>query len=99
MKQFSSLFPGLSLGFVTNLEVYMTLRFVAGIASMACTVVSFVLVVELVDGKWRTIMGILNLLPVALAYVVCAGIAYVSYHWRVMQFAISSPMVVLISLW
>lgn len=87
------------MGFATKLEVYMTLRFIAGIASMASTVVSFVLVVELVDGRWRTIMGILNLLPVALSYVVCAGIAYVSYHWRVMQFAITSPMIVLITLW
>lgn len=87
------------MGFTTQLEVYMALRFFAGVASMASTVVSFVLVVELVDGKWRTIMGILNILPVAMAYVVCAGIAYFTYHWRSMQFAITSPMAALLLLW
>lgn len=33
---------------------------------MAVVVVSFVLCVELVSGKWRTIIGILNILPVAM---------------------------------
>lgn len=89
----------MSLGFTTHLEVYMTLRFFCGLCSMASTVVSFVLVVELVDGKWRTILGILNILPVALAYIVCAGISYLTYHWRTMQFAITSPMLALIMLW
>jgi OCT family organic cation transporter-like MFS transporter 4/5 len=77
----------------------MALRFFTGLASMASTVVSFVLVVELVDGKWRTIMGILNILPVALAYVVCAGISWLTYNWRTMQFAITSPMLALVMLW
>lgn len=46
--------------------MYMIGRVIIGFASMAVVVVSFVLCVELVSGKWRTIIGILNILPVAM---------------------------------
>uniref|UniRef100_A0A2M4CH71 Putative organic cation transporter n=1 Tax=Anopheles darlingi TaxID=43151 RepID=A0A2M4CH71_ANODA len=90
---------GLALGFVTSLELYMALRVVLGFASMSVAVVSFVLVVELVSGRYRTIIGILNILPVALAYIMAAGIAYVTRDWRTMQFAITLPGLVLVSVW
>uniref|UniRef100_A0A2M3ZLB7 Putative organic cation transporter n=1 Tax=Anopheles braziliensis TaxID=58242 RepID=A0A2M3ZLB7_9DIPT len=77
----------------------MALRVVLGFASMSVAVVSFVLVVELVSGRYRTIIGILNILPVALAYIMAAGIAYVTRDWRTMQFAITLPGLVLVSVW
>lgn len=77
----------------------MFLRVVIGFCSMAVVVVSFVLCVELVSGKWRTIIGILNIFPVAIAYIICAGISYYTYHWRTMQFVISSPTLLLLCLW
>uniref|UniRef100_A0A182T940 Major facilitator superfamily (MFS) profile domain-containing protein n=1 Tax=Anopheles maculatus TaxID=74869 RepID=A0A182T940_9DIPT len=90
---------GLALGFVTSLELYMGLRVVIGFASMSVAVVSFVLVVELVSGRYRTIIGILNILPVALAYILAAGIAYVARDWRTMQFAITVPGLLLVTSW
>ncbi|XP_041760709.1 organic cation transporter protein [Anopheles merus] len=90
---------GLALGFVTSLELYMALRVVIGFASMSVAVVSFVLVVELVSGRYRTIIGILNILPVALAYILAAGIAYVARDWRTMQFAITLPGLLLVTSW
>ncbi|XP_058058793.1 organic cation transporter protein isoform X2 [Anopheles bellator] len=90
---------GLALGFVSSLELYMALRVVLGFASMSVAVVSFVLVVELVSGRYRTIIGILNILPVALAYILAAGIAYVTRDWRTMQFAITLPGLALVGLW
>lgn len=77
----------------------MVLRFVIGFACMSVTVISFVLVVELVSGKWRTVIGILNILPVAISYMLAAGIAYVTFDWRVMQFAITAPTFILILMW
>lgn len=77
----------------------MALRFVIGFACMSVTVISFVLVVELVSGKWRTVIGILNILPVAISYMLAAGIAYVTFDWRVMQFAITTPTFILILMW
>ncbi|XP_049285329.1 organic cation transporter protein [Anopheles funestus] len=90
---------GIALGFVTSLELYMGLRVVIGFASMSVAVVSFVLVVELVSGRYRTIIGILNILPVALAYILAAGIAYVARDWRTMQFAITVPGLLLVTSW
>lgn len=87
------------LGFCTSLELFMFLRVVIGFCSMAVVVVSFVLCVELVSGKWRTIIGILNIFPVAIAYIVCAGVAYLTVDWRPMQFVISAPTLVLLCLW
>jgi MFS transporter, OCT family, solute carrier family 22 (organic cation transporter), member 4/5 len=66
---------------------------------MAVTVVSFVLVIELVSGKYRTIIGIVNIIPVAISYILSAGIHYIAVDWRPMQFYITSPGYVLIFVW
>lgn len=90
---------GFLLGFVTSLELYMTLRVIIGFASMSVAVVSFVLVVELVSGKYRTIIGILNILPVAISYILSAAIAFFTRDWRIMQFAITLPGAILLFSW
>ncbi|KAM7359682.1 organic cation transporter protein isoform 1-T2 [Cochliomyia hominivorax] len=90
---------GTILAFSSSLTMYMTLRVIIGFASMTVAVVSFVLVVELVSGKWRTIIGILNILPVAITYVVTAGIAYFIRDWRTMQLVISLPWFAILSIW
>lgn len=78
----------------------MFFRVVIGFCSMAVVVVSFVLCVELVSGKWRTIIGILNIFPVAIAYILCAGISYLTRdNWRTMQFVIATPTLLLLCLW
>lgn len=79
--------------------MYMGLRVIIGFASMTVAVVSFVLVVELVSGKWRTIIGILNILPVAATYVLSSGIAYCIRDWRTLQLTISLPWFVFLSMW
>ena len=90
---------GTILAFSTSLAMYMTLRVIIGFASMTVAVVSFVLVVELVSGKWRTIIGILNILPVAITYVLTAGIAYFIRDWRTMQLVISLPWFAILCIW
>lgn len=87
------------LGFCNTIELYMLLRVIIGFCSMAVVVVSFVLCVELVSGKWRTIIGILNIFPVAIAYILTAGISYLTYNWRTMQFVIASPTLLLLCFW
>ncbi|CRK97339.1 CLUMA_CG010731, isoform A [Clunio marinus] len=93
------LVAGIMLGMCASLELYMMLRVIIGFCSMAVVVVSFVLCVELVSGKWRTIIGIMNIFPVAIAYIVCAGISYLTYNWRTMQFVITFPTLLLLCLW
>ncbi|XP_055853828.1 solute carrier family 22 member 4 isoform X2 [Episyrphus balteatus] len=90
---------GTLLAFSTSLAMFMTLRVIIGFASMTVAVVSFVLVVELVSGKWRTIIGILNILPVAISYILTSGIAYLTRDWRLMQLVISVPWIALLFIW
>lgn len=66
---------------------------------MGVTMVSFVLVVELVSGKWRTIIGILDILPVAISYILIAAIAYVVPQWRKMQLVITVPWIAFLFAW
>ncbi|KAL7728519.1 hypothetical protein ACLKA6_012532 [Drosophila palustris] len=93
-----TIFGGI-LAFSTSVAMFMSLRVIIGFASMTVTVVSFVLVVELVSGKWRTIIGILNILPVAISYVLSSGIAYLIRDWRTLQLAISWPWLIMLSIW
>ncbi|XP_023178575.2 organic cation transporter protein [Drosophila hydei] len=93
-----TIFGGI-LAFSTSVAMFMSLRVIIGFASMTVTVVSFVLVVELVSGKWRTIIGILNILPVAISYVLSSGIAYLIRDWRTLQLVISWPWLALLSIW
>ncbi|KAH8399150.1 hypothetical protein KR215_003002 [Drosophila sulfurigaster] len=93
-----TIFGGI-LAFSTSVAMFMSLRVIIGFASMTVTVVSFVLVVELVSGKWRTIIGILNILPVAISYVLSSGIAYLIRDWRILQLVISWPWLVMLSIW
>ncbi|XP_053967589.1 organic cation/carnitine transporter 2 isoform X1 [Anastrepha ludens] len=93
------LVSGTLQAYAINLAMYMTLRVLTGFASMTVTVVSFVLVVELVSGKWRTITGILNILPVPISYILMACIAYFVRDWRHLQLAISLPWLSLLTIW
>ncbi|XP_061399579.1 organic cation transporter protein [Musca vetustissima] len=90
---------GTLLAFSTSLAMYMALRVIIGFASMTVAVVSFVLVVELVSGKWRTVIGILNILPVAVTYVLTAGISYFIRDWRTLQLTISLPWFAILCIW
>lgn len=90
---------GTILAFSTSLTMFMAVRVISGFASMTVTVVSFVLVVELVSGKWRTIIGILNILPVAVTYVLTAGIAYYIRDWRTMQLVVTLPWFAILTMW
>lgn len=90
---------GTSVAFARSLVVYMVLRSLLGFASMAVMMISFVLVVELVSGMWRTVIGILAILPVAISYILMAGIAYASPDWRTTQLVISVPWFAMLTLW
>ncbi|XP_036228979.2 organic cation transporter protein isoform X2 [Bactrocera oleae] len=90
---------GTLVAYSANLAMFMSVRMLAGFASMTVTVVSFVLVVELVSGKWRTITGILNILPVPISYILMAVIAYFVRDWHNLQLVISLPWLCLLPIW
>lgn len=90
---------GVSVSFSTSVEMYLSLRAALGFVSVSVVFSGFVLVMELVGGKWRTIAGISYLLPVSLSYALIAGMAYFIRDWRHLQLAISLPGLGFLSLW
>nr|CAH7728011.1 unnamed protein product [Callosobruchus chinensis] len=52
-------------------------------------VTSFVMCMEVVGGKWRTIVPILYQIPFGLGNTIMAGVAYFLRDWRYFHFALS----------
>lgn len=90
---------GTALGLVQTLLPYMILRFALGFVSMSIVNISFVLTVEMVTGKWSSIIGTLDLLPLPMAYIVIAGLAYITRNWRHLQLVVSIPWFALLLFW
>jgi len=80
-------------------ELYLVLRCFLGFISVSVVFSGFVLCMELVGGKWRTISGVSYLFPVPLSYIMIAGIAYFVRDWSQLQLAITLPSVLLFGLW
>ncbi|XP_049783375.1 organic cation transporter protein-like [Schistocerca cancellata] len=80
-------------------ELYVVLRLILGFISVGIVFSGFVLCMELVGGKWRTISGVSYLFPVPVAYIIIAGIAYLVRGWSNLQLAITLPSVILLGLW
>ncbi|KAL0276171.1 UNVERIFIED_CONTAM: hypothetical protein PYX00_003794 [Menopon gallinae] len=90
---------GVTIAFVPILEVFAVLRFLLGFVSVGVVFSGFVLCVELVGGKWRTVAGVGYLVPVPISYMIISGIAYCIRGWRDLQLAITLPSILLLPLW
>ena len=90
---------GLALFFVESFEIYLVLRALLGIASVAVTYSGLILAIEYVDGIWRTVAGMYNLFPLPLSYIMISGIAYLTQDYKYLQLCIGLPGVFLCLLW
>lgn len=88
---------GTLIAFNPWFEAHCVLRFLLGFISVGIVFSGFVLCMEVVGGKWRTISGVSYLFPVPLSYIMIAGIAYLVRGWRAIQLAITLPAVLLLS--
>ncbi|XP_066998646.2 organic cation transporter protein [Anabrus simplex] len=89
----------LCIAFVPWFEMYLALRCFLGFISVGVVFSGFVLCMELVGGKWRTISGVSYLFPVPLSYISIAGIAYLVRGWQNLQLAITLPSLLLLALY
>ncbi|KAF4518356.1 hypothetical protein B566_EDAN007083 [Ephemera danica] len=89
---------GTGIAFAPWFELYMTLRIILGFVSVSIVFSAFVLCMEMVGGKWRTISGVSFLFPVPLGYISVSGIAYLVREWQYLQLAITLPAILLFSL-
>lgn len=80
-------------------ELYLVVRFFLGFFCVSIVFSGFVLCMELVGGKWLTIMGVMYLFPVPVGYIAISGIAYYSHNWKVLQWVITIPTIFFLSLW
>ncbi|KAB7502182.1 Organic cation transporter protein [Armadillidium nasatum] len=77
--------------FAPNYELYLFLRFLVGMGAMGCFEISFIIVIEYIDVKWRTFCGILIEVPFALGEATTGLLAYLYRDWRWVQLTCTTP--------
>ncbi|KAJ8941606.1 hypothetical protein NQ318_012952 [Aromia moschata] len=68
---------------------FVLARFLLAVCNGGTIVTSFVICMECVGGKWRTIVPILYQIPFGFGNTIMSGIAYALRDWRMFHFAIS----------
>ncbi|XP_065353335.1 organic cation transporter protein-like isoform X2 [Cloeon dipterum] len=94
---FAQIVCGTVISFNPWFELFLVIRFFLGFVSVSVVFSAFVLCMELVGGKWRTISGVSYLFPVPLGYITVAGIAYVVREWRILQLTVTLPAITLLA--
>ncbi|CAH0586900.1 unnamed protein product [Chrysodeixis includens] len=73
--------------------------FILALASGGIGVISFVISMEVVSGKWRTIVPVIYQLPFGLGSAVMAILAYYFRDWRKLEFALATLSSLYIFYW
>ncbi|KAG5876528.1 hypothetical protein JTB14_033724 [Gonioctena quinquepunctata] len=68
---------------------FVLVRFFLGFANGGTMVISFVMCMEIVGGKWRTVIPILYHIPFGFGNTIMAGLAYLLRDWRQLHLALS----------
>ncbi|GJQ74600.1 hypothetical protein Trydic_g21458 [Trypoxylus dichotomus] len=80
--------------------VFLGSRFLLALANGGTVIISFVLCMEVVSGKWRTIIPILYQIPFGIGITIMAVLAYFIREWRELQLVLSSlSAVFLVYIW
>ncbi|XP_034239958.1 organic cation transporter protein-like [Thrips palmi] len=86
------LLTGVGCALVPWFSVYLVLRFLSAVAVGAITVTGFVLMIEIIGGRWRTPVNTLGALPFSVGHCMLAGLAFLLRDWRDLQLAVSLPV-------
>ncbi|XP_048485597.1 organic cation transporter protein [Plutella xylostella] len=92
---------GFSSGTLSIFWVFLLNRFVLALSTGGIAVMAFVLCMEVVSGKWRTIVPVLCQLPFGLGAAIMSGMAYWWRDWRKLEFSLGclSSLYVLYWFW
>ncbi|KAK9499115.1 hypothetical protein O3M35_003621 [Rhynocoris fuscipes] len=93
------LITGVGTAFIPWYWGFIVLRFAQALAVGGTMTISFVLCMEVLGGKWRTIMATLTHIPFNLGTIIMAVIAYYTREWRQFQLSISLPIAIIILYW
>nr|XP_018906940.1 PREDICTED: organic cation transporter protein-like isoform X1 [Bemisia tabaci] len=92
------LVAGVAAAFMPTYELLLLFRFITSVAVGGTMAVSCVLCMEVVGGKWRTIVGTLYHIPFNFGHMTLPVIAYFTRSsWRIFEIAISLPSALLLS--
>ncbi|XP_075227507.1 organic cation transporter protein-like [Lycorma delicatula] len=73
---------GIASSYVTSLWLFLLLRFFLALATGGTMITSFVICMESLSGKWRTIISILYQIPFGLGQAFMATVSYYYRDWR-----------------
>ncbi|XP_076371650.1 organic cation transporter protein-like [Tachypleus tridentatus] len=90
---------GLGTAFSSSFAMFTALRFLVALGSAGLLTTGFVVLVEVVGPKHRTIFGIAIQFGWAAGYTILPGIAWLLPNWSHIQMAISIPCIGFFSLW
>ncbi|CAH0775584.1 unnamed protein product [Bemisia tabaci] len=88
---------GIGTAFAPWYELFLPLRFITALAVGGTMTTSFVLCMEIVGGKWRTIVSTLYHIPFNIGHMTLPLFAYYTRDWRAFQLGISIPSILLLS--
>ncbi|KAK7028086.1 hypothetical protein SK128_018211 [Halocaridina rubra] len=74
---------------VTNYSAILFCRFIQGSLAFFFTNISYILVIEISEPRFRPHLGIISMMPWAIATMIWGGLAYLIRDWRWLQFAVS----------
>ncbi|XP_067674872.1 organic cation transporter protein-like [Haliotis asinina] len=90
---------GIGLAFAPNIEGFIALRFINGVANAGVFMSAFVIGVELVGPSKRVLAGIVIELFWCLGLFILGAVAYGIRNWQHLQLVLSVPSVLLLLLW
>ncbi|KYM96439.1 WD repeat and HMG-box DNA-binding protein 1 [Cyphomyrmex costatus] len=88
---------GFASAFAPWYELFLILKFVCAVSTGGTMLVSFVLLMEIIGVKWRSIMSVLYHVPFLIGHVMNPLISYLTLTWYGFQMAVSIPSIFLLS--
>lgn len=94
------LVSGIASSFMSELWLFIVLRFFIGASIGGTLIISFVLLMEFTGKKHRELATSMTQLPFNTGYILLPIIGYVSRQWKDLQFLFSiSPVIIIFFFW
>ncbi|KAL0276166.1 UNVERIFIED_CONTAM: hypothetical protein PYX00_003790 [Menopon gallinae] len=90
---------GIATAYVPVFTGFLALRFFDALATGGQMVVSFVICMEMIGQKWRTLVSVLYHLPFNIGHSILPVVSYFLRDWREFQLAISAPSILMLLYW
>ncbi|XP_037080412.1 solute carrier family 22 member 3-like isoform X2 [Pollicipes pollicipes] len=81
----------------TSVEMFLFLRFSSAFFGIGMYTTGFVMSMELIGDKWRSLLGITYCLPLSFGFITLGGMAYLIRDWRTLQLVTSLPGLLFVS--